>query len=235
MVAAIVAGGATLLSLVLGLLRHVPFLVALVRALLFGGIFFGIIAAIYFLFNKFLATPGNPEKVTPDGEAAASGADDQLGQNFDYSVGDGDEGDIEVQPLEDGEGEGVLPLDPDDQGEEEGGPAETEESFEGLEQNVDSGYTGDEGSLLPHESTGDEAGIDMNMGAFIPGMPGVSDDDDGPSGSESVFSPRASRGGAGTVDMSVEKKADRAAKFGKDFDGKKMAGAIQTLLKKDED
>ena len=89
--------------------------------------------------------------------------------------------------------------------------------------------------LKDAEAGAPDGGI-TDFNGFIPGMPGV----------ESVFpkgtegSPRGESGGGegkitvGTVEMSVE-KPKQEVDLGKYKDGKKMAGAIQTMLKKDNE
>jgi hypothetical protein len=89
-----------------------------------------------------------------------------------------------------------------------------------LEQNNDTGYTEKENT-----------GFSLNASDFVPGIPGV---DESASASESSSSVQIEEG---TVDMSVSKSPGKnieMSDLGKDVDGKKVARAIQTLLKKDD-
>ncbi|MDR2795966.1 MAG: hypothetical protein LBB47_04560 [Spirochaetaceae bacterium] len=237
--AGIVAGGAFCVSFILGLFGRTPILVTFLRALAFSGCFFGIVAGIYFLYNKFLL-PVEPDDKEPEDS-------DLSGHNIDYTLGDDNEwldsldydgnasentseiseSDAEGSDVPNGTEPGVLNV-----FENKPETAVSERSPEVLAQNNDSGYSIGGDSLLPREKAGAffGDGYDMNMSAFIPGIPGI----EGGDYSQGAAAQTSSDSGMneGTVDMSVERDA-RKLDLGFDVDGKKMAGAIQTLLKKD--
>jgi hypothetical protein len=79
-VALVVSGGTFLVSLITSLLGGALFFTALLRGLVFAGSFFGIVAGIYFIYNKFLIPDDTDDTETP-----------KVGQNIDYSVGDNGE------------------------------------------------------------------------------------------------------------------------------------------------
>lgn len=242
MLAGIIAGGTFLVSFILGLVGRTPLLTAFFRALAFSGCFFGIVAVIYFLYNKFLLTDETDEEEPVDTS--------RIGQNIDYSLSDNDDW---INSLDDIESEGMS----EDVSKISGGNVDKpqdilggaepgmEYAFTGeekiaalgetpgvLAQSNDNGYSVDGDSVLPQKNAGafSEGGYDMNMSAFIAGIPGV--EDDGSPQGEAMSSSSGTMMNEGTVDMSVERRAGKPD-FGFDVDGKKMAGAIQTLLKKD--
>ena len=234
--AGIIAGGAFLISFVLGLFGKTALLTVLLRATAFSGCFFGIVAGIYFLYNKFL----QPEETDETG-AESTGP---IGQNIDYSVDD--DGWLKgLDAVGDGVPENISKIIGDDPEEADGvqsgaGPV-GEDSFvskgtpEVLAQSDDTGYSVNEDSLLSRKGDGgfSKDGYDMNMSAFTAGIPGI-DEDSYPQRSAATSSPNPAIPVAkeGTVDMSVERRAGKAD-LGFDADEKKMAGAIQSLLKKD--
>jgi hypothetical protein len=241
MLAGIVAGGAFLVSFVLGLFGRTPLVTVFLRALAFSGCFFGIIAGIYFLYNKFLL-PSEPDNEEPEYTGRA-------GNNVDYTLGDDESW---LNGLDDGvNGMPEGPSEVSEGGEElirdvrvsteadrsNGFAGEPKSPFSGettevLAQSDDNGYSVDGDSLLPRKNTGDfsEDGYDMNMSAFLPGIPGI-EDDIHHRGTMALNLPDQAADER-TVDMSVERRHGKPD-LGFDVDGKKMAGAIQTLLKKD--
>jgi hypothetical protein len=224
MVAGITAGGAFLLSFVFSLLGSADVQTALMRALIFAGLFFGLVAGIYFLYDKFL------QPVEDD-----SMDENQTGQNIDYSVGDSID-------WSSGKNDNGIPDDISSLN------SAGESSIEGLEEfgnDEHSGATYDSGGLEQVDNNkysndrvlmgaekadaSSPRGYSVDMSAFTPGDVPKSG---GPAGPERRYTP----GGApreGTVDMSVERRSGKT-ELGFEVDGKKIAGAIQTLLKKDE-
>ncbi|MDR0382899.1 MAG: hypothetical protein LBH50_02815 [Spirochaetaceae bacterium] len=219
---------------------------ALLRAAVFAGGFFGIIAGIYFLYGKFLR---------PDGEVKDAGP--TLGKNVDYSVDDiGDWLDMrksanESLPAEaasgmaddsalgpdagpiDFESLSGLPVGSETNDEAHAVPPDT--GSEALEQSGDNVYSKD-GALAPSEKPSAGYAFDMDMSDFTPAAPMFNGGEYSaakavPSSAE-VWEP--AEPGAGVVDMSLARKSGAKADLIFDGDGKKMAGAIRTLLKKDE-
>jgi hypothetical protein len=115
----------------------------------------------------------------------------------------------------------------------------------GLEQNTDSSYNkfgsvvtpASEDSPSPQKrGAAGAAGAFTDFSNFVPGMPGlegVYSADSGNKTSGSDSSGGQNRLMAGTVEMSIE-KPKKEIDFG-NHDGKKMAGAIQTMLKRDDE
>jgi hypothetical protein len=225
MVAGITAGGAFLLSFIFSLLGSAIFQTALTRALIFAGLFFGLVAGIYFLYDKFL----QPKE--------GGGKDEnQTGQNVDYSVGDGidwtngnttDNGvPGNVSNLN---GADVSPIEELEELGDDGHSGATHDSG-GLEQ-IDNNKYSNERVLTESEKAdaSSQKGYSVDMSAFTP-------EDVPKSGKPAGPERRDTPGGAlreGTVDMSVERRSGKT-ELGFEVDGKKIAGAIQTLLKKDE-
>ena len=115
----------------------------------------------------------------------------------------------------------------------------------GLAQNTDYSYNkvgsfvnsvGSESAPPKVVKTGESNGVGTDFNEFIPGMPGVKSVF--PQGTEANLedesSEEAGKITVGTVEMSVE-KPKQEVDLGKYKDGKKMAGAIQTMLKKDKE
>jgi hypothetical protein len=245
MLAGIIAGGAFLVSFILGLFGKTPFLTVLLRAAAFSGCFFGIVAGIYFLYNKFLLSDETDEEEPVDRRP--------IGQNIDYSLSDDNDW---LNSLEDSGTERT----PEDVSNIGGGDVEEpqdiqssaersvmEDAFTGeeettalketpgvLAQSNDNGYSvdGDGDSLLPQKKAGafSQDGYNMDMSVFVAGAPGTEDDSDPQK--EATSSSPGPMMNEGTVDMSVERRTGKPD-LGFDVDGKKMAGAIQSLLKKD--
>jgi hypothetical protein len=218
----IVSGGVFLVSLITGLLGGVLFFTALLRALVFAVVFFGIVAGIYSLYNKFLL-PGEP----------AGGGPSALGRNVDYTVDDSDD----WFDTWEGAGESLAPEDTPDAGiplEQTDG---TDAGGGALEQNGNKAYTDSEAPALekPPADSAASAGyaLDIDMSDFTPDAPMFSGADEGKAVLSGAAEWRAETG-RGMVDMSVARKSDAKADLYSDADGKKMADAIKTLLKKDE-
>jgi hypothetical protein len=245
--AGIVAGGTFLISLIFGMSGRSTLFISLVKAFIFGGVFFGLAAVIYFVFNKFLMPEG---KEVNKGEGNGT-----LGHNIDYSVGDDN---LDWAENDDGILDDISKLSAEDalnnksgmSEESSGYPSEDREilydedpleisaaglnsASEGVEQNNNNEYS--KSGDLARPVNGDASSNDvysMAMNAAGTNMD-VSDD----AAPKKVRSePRASLSKLardGMVDMSVERRSGTPAP-GFELDGKKVAGAIQTLLKKDE-
>jgi hypothetical protein len=231
-VAFIISGGVFFVSFVTGLLGGAVFLTALLRALVFAVVFFGIVAGIYCLYNKFLL---------PD--ESSGGGPPALGRNVDYTVDDG----YDWLSTQEGADENLTPASGTDsvtgqpEGEESGDAAEpfglpADEDRRALEQSRDNIYT-DNKAPVPEKPSAGSAGsdgyaFDIDMSGFMPDAPMFNVGRDGgkavPSGAPEW------QAEAGVVDMSVARRPDAKADLYSGIDGKKMAGAIKTLLKKDE-
>jgi hypothetical protein len=267
-VALIVSGGTFLVSLITSLLGGALFFTALLRGLVFGAGFFGIVAGIYYLYNKFLLP----------GEASDTDTTDtpKVGQNVDYSVDDSGEwldmrGTVNgsLPPENTGLEGGGLDGDTETGGGQDG--ANRAEAYSGteapysadagdgkaekppglfididggaLEQSGDNVYIDSEATgheKLPAVAKAETAAstdyvFDIDMSDFTSALPGF---DDGGHKNKTVPPSEAewSNAGPGTgvVDMSVARKSNAKMDLYSDADGKKMAGAIKTLLKKDE-
>jgi hypothetical protein len=248
--AGIVAGGAFLVSFIMGLFGRTPILTVFLRALVFSGCFFGLVAGIYFLYNKFLL-PAETDEEEPEAAADQSGSQNgrQSGQNIDYVLGDDDDWLSRLDELENGDApEDLSKISSGDPGEVQDAQSDAESFMEGafaegestaggestgvLAQSNDNGYSVSGDSLLPQKKAGafSEDGYDMNMSAFTHGTRGA-EDSGYPQGRAVSSSPNPLMS-EGTVDISVEGRAGKRG-LGFDVDGKKMAGAIQSLLKKD--
>jgi hypothetical protein len=231
-VAFIVSGSVFLVSLVTGLLGGALFVTALLRAFVFAAVFFGIVAGIYCLYNKFLL---------PDDSSGGSAP--AVGRNVDYTVDDSDDwfntavdtGDVpeDVHGTDGG-------LEQPDGAEAVGGRTEetpvppAENDGGALEQSDDKIYT-DSKTLASEKPPAASAGyaFDIDMSDFTPDAPMFSGGDEGKAVPLNAAEWRAGTG-AGTVDMSVARRPVDKTDLYSDADGKKMAGAIKTLLKKDE-
>jgi hypothetical protein len=253
MLAGIVAVGAFFVSFIISLCVRTPFLYAALQALCFSGVFFGIVAGVYFLYDKFLSP-----KATEQFERAGGGG--QFSHNVDYSIGDDDawlngaDG-AESMPPEAGaetadgnqDAKDVYELleEVSTGNEDEAIPfldAAPVENINGtdsymdhgvLEQSANEVYNKD-GALMStrsvHGYSGD--GFDMNMSAFIPGMP-VAKNGGRQNTEDILYTPGPVLADEGSVSLSVDKiSGKRELDF--DFNRQKAAGAIQTLLKKDE-
>jgi hypothetical protein len=233
MLAGTVAGGAFLVSFIIGVFGGGPLLGVFLRALVFSGCFFGLVAGIYFLYNKFLLPVETDEEEEP--ETAG-----QVGQNIDYFLGDDDDwlgsldnaGEDNSKTIEGYTEENGVAAIETNAFTGELNPAVSEESAGVLAQSSDNGYSERGDSLLPRKKAGvfSDDNYSMDMSAFVSGMPGI--EDDGAPRREAATSSPGSMMNEGTVDMSVERRSGKPD-LGFDVDGKKMAGAIQSLLKKD--
>jgi hypothetical protein len=215
-IAAVVSAIAFILSFLIGLISPALIGTVVIRALVFGVVFFVAGAVFSVVFAKFLLPQegkrGSPESDSLNGE----GERQAVGANVDLSVGD-----------DDSEGDGVRAS---------GDGVDSE----GLEQNNEVRYNTRQGEGLADSGfNGDEEGGGgddiLDEPVFIPGIPGI----DGPEAAEEERESLTSLPeiGTGTVEMSVRKgrgKEIRLDDLGKNVDGKKVAGAIQTLLRKDE-
>ncbi|MDR2444811.1 MAG: hypothetical protein LBD44_02580 [Spirochaetaceae bacterium] len=210
----------------------------------FSGCFFGIVAGIYFLYNKFLLSYETDEKEPVD--------EGRVGQNIDYSLGDDNDWLNNFDNIEDGRmpediskiNGGDVEKSQDIQSDVEEQPSEADvltgeekttalkETPEVLAQSNDNGYSVGGDSLLPQKKAGafSQDGYDMDMSVFVAGASGT-EDDSYPQRGATSSSPGPIMN-EGTVDMSVERRTGKPD-LGFDVDGKKMAGAIQSLLKKD--
>jgi hypothetical protein len=266
-VALIVSGGTFLVSLITSLLGGTLFFTALLRGLIFAASFFGIVAGIYYLYNKFLLPGGTADTDTP-----------KVGQNVNYSVDDNGEWldmrepvNVSLPPENTGLKGGVLDGmngpetggGPDDvsgveaysipkapysadtgDGKVEKPPAPSVDIDGGvLEQKGDNVYIDREASgyeELPTVAKAETAAskdyvFDIDMSGFVAALPVI---DGGGRNDKAVPSSSAEWSkagpGMGVVDMSVERKSNAKQGLYSDADGKEMAGAIRTLLKKDE-
>jgi hypothetical protein len=246
----IVAGGAFLVSFITSLCVRTPFFYAVLRSLCFAGVFFGIIAGIYFLYNKFLS-PQATERFENE-ENGASGHnvdysvdDDEVldkvggsarsmfeGAALEASAGSRNEQDF-YEPLEelapaneDGTHSAAVPV-------ENTGGGDSGIDHGVLEQNGNEGYykNGDS-AVIRNVSGGADIGYDTNMRDFIPGMAAAGDGGRQKTG-EPLYVPDPAVVNEGPVRLSVDSKSGRTAPVF-DFNKQKMATAIQTLLKKDE-
>jgi hypothetical protein len=232
----IISGGIFLVSLIVGLLGGALFFAALLRALIFAGIFFGLTAGIYYMWNKFMQP----------GETADTGSGPAIGRNIDYTVDDdalfGIRTDENLPPgnasagAEDGASGGLDALLTADMGGDK--VAEPGADREVLEQNGDNVYIDNSVPVAETPAAAKVAAdyaFDIDMSGFTPAMPALgggweADKKVSPSeAEESQMGP-----GAGIVDMSVTRKSGIKLDMYTNADGKEMAGAIRTLLKKDE-
>jgi hypothetical protein len=233
-IAAVVSAIAFILSFLIGLIGPALIGTVVIRAFAFAVVFFVAGAVFSVVFAKFLL----PEEEMRDSSGSDSlngereGERQAAGANVNLSVGDDDvfqadapESDENGARLSGGEeGEGA------EDSEGEGAPAlEDGIDSEGLEQNNEVRYNSRQGEGLA------DGGDDIpDEPVFIPGIPGI----DGPAAAEERGSLASlPEIGTGTVEMTVRKsrgKEIRLEDLGKNVDGKKVAGAIQTLLRKDE-
>jgi hypothetical protein len=261
MAAGISAGGAFLISLIFGLLGKAGFLISLVRALIFAGLFFVLVVGIYYIYDKFLQPA---DKITDDD------TDDLLGQNVDYSVGDDvdradndsdipddilgldytleDPADIPFEGLELHEGTadsikspaaGLTGIRSPNAVSSE---ASDETASKGLEQIDSTGYSKNRDLAQPIKAiapikaaASKNEDYDVDMDVFVPYEPA----DYGDGEPANIFQSKHtvsedSSLRKGTVDMSVERKSGKKELNFDNIDGKQVAGAIQTLLRKDE-
>ncbi|GMO26920.1 MAG: hypothetical protein Ta2F_02510 [Termitinemataceae bacterium] len=241
--AGIIAAGTFLLSFLLGLIGRSTFTVSLLRGLIFAVAFFGIAAGVQYVFKKFLLKDA-------DSDSEENDADDLLGKNVDVDVGDDfsiDLGPDDTDDIAFTDEQEELAAEGTDEAEQEAPPAETltddsyVEEFEdvdsfpdsegkGLDQNTKNVYD-DTGGVITFPQKKD----DLDIGDFIPGLPGL--DSSNSSYIKTSASSSDSKGSEydmdnGMVEMSMGKYSGNKLDF--EVDGKKAAGAIQTLLKKDD-
>ncbi|MDR2402475.1 MAG: hypothetical protein LBD78_00415 [Spirochaetaceae bacterium] len=220
------------LSFLIGLFGGGAF-IALIRALIFGALFFILASLAYLLISRFL-----PELLEPDD----SGEDEAAGSRVDITVEDDDESGIfgraspERNSLSEGGGKAA------------GATAEAgmgPENRMALDQNGEDGYT-KEGNVAP-SGQGEDASVDGSRErgdsglVAVPAVPGDSADsvDELPDlGSlSSAFLPSGgeSETKAPMLPSSIPDIPEGAGKKqgAGDFNLKEMASAIQTILKRD--
>jgi hypothetical protein len=235
----IISGGVCLVSLIIGLLGGAFFFAALLRALVFAGVFFGLTAGIHYLWNKFMQPS----------ETADTGSAPVIGRNIDYTVTDDDLFGIQVDEIlppgnasaetEDSASGGLEALlTADTGGYETVEPAGA--SGEALEQNGDNVYIDNRAPAAETPTAAKVAAdyaFDIDMSGFTPAMPSLGG---GWEADKTVSPPGGADGSqttnpdAGIVDMSVTRKSGTKLDMYTNADGKEMAGAIKTLLRKDE-
>ncbi|GMO41358.1 MAG: hypothetical protein Ta2B_21180 [Termitinemataceae bacterium] len=251
--AGIVAAVSFLLSFLLGIINQTTFTWSLLRALIFAVAFFGIAAGVEYLYKKFLLPDENGGIGDIDGDGYGSNVDISIGDdasglsgssindlfNSGENVnGSGDveelepvDDDAELETLDSAEASDVEELQPLDAADD--GSLEELES-EPLDQKAKYEYHNN-GDIVSANNARD----DFDIGAFVPGLAGL---DEISKTSKQQPSSQSSGGGltkteydmdSGTVEMTMEKRGGKELGF--DVDGKKAAGAIQTLLSKDED
>lgn len=229
--AGICAAAAFLLSCILGLASHATLVIIIVRALIFAIVFFGLVSGIQYLYNRFLADAGS-----------AAPFDADFGHTVDVSVGD-DEAPPPpfngASPLTGGSGSEEDPNDANleelTEDTEEVGDIDDIDNFDmpddGIEEleeiDDDAGGVLDQNTKGVYDKRGN--GLSVNIGDFVPSLLGNNEEDpplEKPKPTEFSMN-------VGTVEMSMAQKSGNNTDFG-NIDGRKAAGAIQTILKKDE-
>jgi len=207
-VSGIAAGIAFVLSLIIGILSGGGFLVPLLRALIFAGVFFALSGLGFWVVSRFL-----PELLTEGG-----GVDS--GDEFDIAA-PGSRVDISVGSSV----EGAFPEDSSDSVDDIAGRPSTvkKQQISPLDQNEDSGYNEERGfdSLAGPESL-ENASTDA-----LPDMGSLSEDsgdEEEDLGMES-FDPPPEQ---------TRRSSSKKPAIAGDFDAKDLARAIQTVLKKEE-
>jgi len=208
-VSGIAAGIAFVLSLIIGILSGGGFLVPLLRAFIFAGVFFALSGLGYWVVSRFL-----PELLS---EGGGADGDDEFG-----IPAPGSRVDISVGSSVDG----AFPEDASDAVDDIAGrpSAVKKQRISPLDQNEDTGYNEERGfdSLAASESS---------EGASSDGLPdmgslseGSADEDDDDMGMDS-FDPPPER---------QRRSSSKKPAIAGDFDAKDLARAIQTVLKKEE-
>ncbi|MDR0551215.1 MAG: hypothetical protein LBG72_04260 [Spirochaetaceae bacterium] len=253
------ACGAFALSFIIGLLHGSGVLVIIIRALIFAAVFFGIGMGITHIFSTMLK-PDDSHFTRGDAEGGRTGSGN-FGAEFNMSdealgiSGDGhseqnvyktDKVKDEIQ-IDDISGlfgaENAVPL--ESAAGADGLSTEKKNTDAGvLEQNTTGEYTEigsvvnpasmNGASKVPSAINPDETVSDFESGAaqdtaqdFVPGLPVIGQAD--MSGGEG---PKFT---AGTVEMSLASPRRKSEIDFSGHDGKKMAGAIQTILNKDKE
>jgi hypothetical protein len=202
----IAAVTAFVLSLVVGLISGSGFLVVLIRALLFGILFFVLSCLVFWLLGQFVP------------ELLSEREDDfdipSPGSNVNISVG--------------GPVSGAFPMDNSETVDDIGGRAFASAP---LDQDANAGYTEEEGDLdgLETPSTG-RLGASPDAGEeVLPDMDGISEDAPQTGGVDMGVS-------FDTSESKRRDSASKRGKeaLGGDFNPKELAQAIRTVLKKDE-
>lgn len=200
------AAAAALLSALIGIVGRVPAGILFFRAFLFAVIFFIFSAAASVVFAKLVS---GAESVPDASPKDAKDEDDNAW--------------LTSAEARDGKGTDEYP--PQGEVAAEASLQDMQVPSDPLEQNNTSGYTeGAEGA-----NPSDSAGFSPDFGDFVPGLPGVADE------AEETSSEDIERD---TVEISVGAQSGKKialSDLGADVDGKKVAKAIQTLLKKDEE
>lgn len=214
----IAAGIAFVLSLLLGFLGGAGILVILLRALVFGVVFFGLFCLGYWLITQFL-----PELLNP-------AAEDELGfsapgSRVDISLGDERAG-------------GAFPSDNSEIVDDIAGIPSTpvKSAASPLDQGENAGYNagrgigGDLGVLGSPDEEGYFDGENAGTAEALPDMDGLT---------ENVPESSADNLNVDTVEYESSEPRRSAASSRKpgmagDFDPKELAQAIQTVLRKDE-
>jgi hypothetical protein len=228
------AGAAFVLSLLIGLISGGTFLFVLVRAAIFGALFFGFAVGSHMLLSRFL-----PELLGLSGTETKEG-DSEVGSRIDLVVGD-DGGPMEagtetierprkrVAAEEEAEEiEAFLPADGVDESAARAGEAV------GLDQ-------GGEGRYTERKDTDGVPFATGGKGAEPALPPGLIDDvdvlPDLETMSDSFVSPLVEEAAERSASEPFQSKPSptyHGAETGGDFDPREMASAIQTILKRDQ-
>jgi hypothetical protein len=228
------AGAAFLLSFLLGLISGATFLFVLIRAAIFGALFFGFAVAVHMLLSRFL-----PELLGLSGTEAKEG-ESEVGSRIDLVVDD-DGGRMEAasETIErprkrvatDEEAEDIeafLPADGVDEG-----AAQASEAV-GLDQGSEGRYTERKGTDGAPFTTG-------GKGAEPALPPGLIDDvdvlPDLETMSDSFVSPLVEDAAQRSANETFPSKASstfQVTESGSEFDPREMAAAVQTILKRDQ-
>jgi hypothetical protein len=257
MVAGISAGCAFLLSLIFGLIGKTVFLIAFARALIFAGLFFVLVVGIYYIYDRFLQ-PADTINDDTDG-LLGHNVDYSVGDDNEWAVNDNDIPDISGLDYNAGEAADILPEEFELLGDTDpikpssagltgmtsSNAASSEDydkaSSEGLEQ-IDSNEYSKNGDLAPPKkaiapkkaAASKNEDYDVDMDVFVPYEPADYSGGEPARGFQSKHAVSEDSPLRGTVDMSLERKSGKKELDFDDIDGKKVAGAIQTLLRKDE-
>lgn len=243
--AGIVAGSAFLVSVLIGLISDVAFLLILLRALLFSVLFFGTFVGIWFLFSRFL-----PELLSSRPQSGSEEEAEAAGSRLDIAVDDsfttsGGESPPATPPAgASGEtGEDVEELEELDSEADELETVDGEET--GLDRRAEAGYTDSGSRESPAVSAEGGRKDSGSKGAVAYAKPLVGFDDvdklpdlDGFSDSfvsGPVLSDGDSSGAARDDELPAGSFAASASgNSGGSFDTKEMVSAIQTMLKRDQ-
>ncbi|MDR2490924.1 MAG: hypothetical protein LBD20_05925 [Spirochaetaceae bacterium] len=257
----ILAAGAFIISFILGLISGAAFFLIMLRALVFAALFFGIGFGLNYLTKNMLSfsdtgSSGRIVDISVGDGMVMQGSEASAGESALNGTGDAtpDDGSIDdISILFNGEDTADAASATSDFMEStpnitDKAPPISEDTMldnGGLAQNGDYSYN-KTGSIInpagsesapPQVAKTDEInGVGTDFNNFIPGMPGVNSVFPQSTGDNSEDESGGGEGKitVGTVEMSVE-KPKQEVDLGKYKDGKKMAGAIQTMLKKDKE